>query len=559
MDHNSIGHYFIINFVVMIDNSQNAEKDVVATISIDTASIEQETKPKEMMSPRTIERMRRADFLGNGPLVKTIWKMTYPDFIAKIVSSLYSLIDSVFIGQYAGSTVEEKKNSLAGVSLASPIEMCIIVALSLIFAQGGGPLYGRYLGKKDIKTSRRIVGNTFTMDILLGIVAAIVLPLLARPLLILLGASDEAGTMTPALNYIKPLMYGDILYNFCYATNNLMRGEGAAIYSCFIMTISAGTNIVFDILFLKYVRLGTSGAALATCIGYTVASTFGLWLFLSKRAAVVLKWSDMKPDWKLIGEIVNTGLSGMVIGLSNGILSIVANQLVLAYTPYDKDDPLTTAAIAASGSISRMQYFCFIPINSIAHGVIALLAFCRGGGLYKRFVNAMKCCFVGQLIICVLLTIVCEVFAPQIATMFNSDEEFIAIFSKALRYMAALLCLSPFSCSLYPGLQAVGRGFGSAVVLMRRSCIFIVITQFIMCYFRKDYWGVFMAYPIADACSAIFATIYFFCVKKDLYGEEISVKKLTVCNKYNIPNQEEDWHHLLHQEQEAFQSVQILG
>ena len=148
-------HYFIINFVVMIDNSQNAEKDVVATISIDTASIEQETKPKEMMSPRTIERMRRADFLGNGPLVKTIWKMTYPDFIAKIVSSLYSLIDSVFIGQYAGSTVEEKKNSLAGVSLASPIEMCIIVALSLIFAQGGGPLYGRYLGKKDIKTSRR--------------------------------------------------------------------------------------------------------------------------------------------------------------------------------------------------------------------------------------------------------------------------------------------------------------------------------------------------------------------------------------------------------------------
>lgn len=80
-----------------------------------------------------------------------------------------------------------------------------------------------------------------------------------------------------------------------------------------------------------------------------------------------------------------------------------------------------------------------------------------------------------------------------------------------------------------------------------------------MCYFRKDYWGVFMAYPIADACSAIFATIYFFCVKKDLYGEEISVKKLTVCNKYNIPNQEEDWHHLLHQEQEAFQSVQILG
>lgn len=316
MDHNSIGHFFIIILVIMSDNSQNVEKDVVASVSIDTSNLGQEEKQKEAMSPRSLERMRRADFLGNGPLIPTIWKMTYPDFIAKIASSLYSIIDSVFIGQYAGSTVEEKKNSLAGVSLASPIEMCIIVALSLIFAQGGGPLYGRYLGKKDIKTSRRIVGNTFTMDILLGIIAAIVLPLLARPLLTLLGASDEAQTMEPALKYIKPLMYGDILYNFCYATNNLMRGEGAALYSCFIMTISACTNIVFDILFLKFFGLGTSGAALATCIGYTVASSFGLWLFLSKRAAVVLKWSDMKPDWKLIGEIVNTGLSGMVIGLS---------------------------------------------------------------------------------------------------------------------------------------------------------------------------------------------------------------------------------------------------
>ena len=172
-----------------------------------------------------------------------------------------------------------------------------------------------------------------------------------------------------------------------------------------------------------------------------------------------------------------------------------------------------------------MQYFCFIPINSIAHGVVALLAYCRGAKLGKRFVSAMKVCFVGQFIVCAVLTLLCEVFAPQLALMFNSDPEFVSIFSKALRYMAMFLCLSPFSCSLYPGLQAVGRGFGSAIVLMGRSCLFIILTQFIMCLILKDYWGVFKAYPIADILSALFATIYFFCVRKDLYGEEMPVQK----------------------------------
>ena len=506
------------------NTAENQQEPVVPSLSV-TIPENDEEKPKEQLSPRTIQRMKKAEFLGNGPLLSTIWKMTYPDFIAKIFSALYNIIDSMFIGQYAGTTTEEKKNALAGVSLASPIEMCVIVGLSLIFAQGGGPLYGRYLGKKDMKGAKRIVGNTFTMDILLGIVMGLVLPFLARPLLLLLGASDAAGTMTPALEYIRPLMYGDILYNFCYATNNLMRGEGSAINSCLLMVLSAVTNIIFDAILIRFVGLGTTGAVVSTCIAYFLASIYGLSFFVMKRSAVTVELSDMKPDWKMILEMVNTGLSGMVIGLSNGILSIVQNQLVIRFSPYARDSPETTAAIAAAGALARMQYFCFIPINSIAHGVVALLAYCRGAKLGKRFVSAMKVCFVGQFIVCAVLTLLCEVFAPQLALMFNSDPEFVSIFSKALRYMAMFLCLSPFSCSLYPGLQAVGRGFGSAIVLMGRSCLFIILTQFIMCLILKDYWGVFKAYPIADILSALFATIYFFCVRKDLYGEEMPVQK----------------------------------
>ena len=513
----------------MSDNSAETDKVEVTPIKLDESpKPEEEKKSEEALTPKDIERMKRADFLGNGPLGSTIWKMTYPDLIAKIISSFYNIADSVFIGQYAGSTVEEKKNSLAGVALASPIENCVIVGLSLIFAQGGGPLYGRYLGKKDFKTSGRIIGNTFLMDIILGIIAAIVLPLIARPFLILLGASEEAQTLQPGLDYIRPLMYCDILYNICFATNNLMRGEGAAMYSCTLMIISSVCNIMFDFIFLRFFNMGTMGAAIATCIAYTFSSSFGLWYFLSDRGAVSLHWKDMKPDCKLIGNIMNTGLPGMVIGLANGILTIVSNQLIIRYSP-DPTSPEATAAIAAAGNVARMQHFCFIPINSIAHGVVALLAFCRGSGLYKRFVSAMKYCFAGQMVVCLILTLVCELFAPQLAKLFNSDPEFIRIFTIGLRFMASSLCFSPFSCSLYPGLQAIGRGFGSAIVLMCRSCIFIIIVQVVLCHIRQDYWGVFYAYPIADFCSALFASCYFFFVKKDLYGEK--QQQLPVQNK----------------------------
>ncbi|CBK25461.2 uncharacterized protein [Blastocystis hominis] len=483
-------------------------------------AISEEKKKQDGLTPRTIEKMKKSEFLGNGPLVATIWKMTYPDLVAKVVSSLYTLVDSICIGQFAGDTVEERKISLAGQSFASPIEMCIMVGLSLIFAQGGGPLYGRYLGRRDEKTARRVVGNTFTMDIILGIVMAIVLPLIAEWLLVLLGASEAAGTLEPAKKYIYPLMYADILYNFCYGTNNLMRGEGAALYSCSLMLISAIINMIFDFIFLKFLGLGIQGAAFATIIAYICSSSFGLWFFLSKRSAVIVRLKDMIPDWKLVLEIMNTGLSGMVIGLSNGIMTIVSNQLVLNFSPYPRDDPLTVAAIAASGSLSRMQYFLFIPINSIAHGCVALLAYCRGAKLSKRFINALRVCFIGQLIVCIILSAGCLVFSNQLATLFNSDEEFIKIFSKGLRYMTALLFLSPFSCTLYPGLQAIGRGFGAAVVLFGRSCLFTCCAQFIMCWIRQDYWGTFMAYPFADIVAALFATIYYFCVRKEIHGEE---------------------------------------
>ena len=480
---------------------------------------EAKKEEEEIMTPTEMERMKRADFLGNGPIGPTIWKMTYPDLIAKIVGSLYNVADSIFIGQFAGSTVEEKKNSLAGVALASPVENCVLVGLSLIFAQGGGPLYGRFLGKKDKKTAGRIIGNVFFMDICLGILIATILPLFARPILLLLGASEKAKTLKPAMDYILPLMYCDILYNVCYGTNNLMRGEGAALYSCTLMIISSLCNIFFDLILLRFFNLGTRGAAIATCIAYTCSSSFGLWYFATERSAVSFQWKNLKPNWKLIGNIMNTGLPGMVIGLANGILTIVSNQLIIRYSP-DPTSPEATAAIAAAGNVARMQHFCFIPINSIAHGVLAMLSFCRGSGLYKRFVTAMKYCFVGQIIVCLILTVICECFAPQLATLFNSDPEFIRIFTIGLRFMASSLCFSPFSCTLYPGLQTIGRGFGAAVVLMCRSCIFIIIAQLLLCYFLQDYWGVFYAYPIADACSALFASCFFLFVKKDLYGQQ---------------------------------------
>ena len=484
-----------------------------------------ETKKDTPSSPKSAERMKRAEFLGNGPLVKTIWSLTYPDFIAKLVGALYNLVDSMFIGQYAGSTVEEKKLSLAGVSLAAPVEQCLLVGLSLIFAQGGGPLYGRYLGKHDEKTSRRIIGNTFAMDVLLGIVMAAVLPLICEPLLILLGASDAAGTLSPAKKYILPLMYGDILYNFCYATNNLMRGEGAALFSCTLMIISAVTNITVDFILLKLLGVGVSGAAYATLIAYTCAVSFGLWFFISKRSAVSVKCSDLVPDWKLVCEMMNVGLSGMVIGLANGVLAIASNQYIIHFTPYPRDSAETTAAIAASGSLVRMQFFMFIPVNSIAHGVVALIAYCRGAALYKRFMKALKVCFIGQFVVSLVVGILCFIFAEQLARLFNSDPDFIAIFAKGLRYMSVAVWLCPCSCTLFPGLQAIGQGVASAFVLMNRSCLSIILVQFVMCTVRKDFWGVFRAYPIAEALSAVVAIIFFFIWKKDMEGTNLPVVK----------------------------------
>lgn len=503
------------------------ETAVVVNAPADNQSTPVDKKPEEGESPVKTESDTKkeeangnssADFMAHDSIGKAMWKLTYPSLIAKVVSAMYAVCDSMFIGQLAGETQDERTLALAAVSFAMPLEQGIIHSLAMMVSNGGSTVFGQSLGEKNVQKSKRTVGNTYFMEIVVALILACVFTWLVKPLLKLVGATEAQGVLDMGAEYITTLFLGSITYCFYISSTDLLRGQGSAILSC-CASITAGLlNILGDPLYIKL--FGVCGAAVSTVIANLVSSIVGLRLMKSKKAAVRLECADLKPNWALDKHIMITGMSGLVSGFAGAFVSIISNRLVLRYSPYPPDDLHTSAIIGAWGAMSKVYFISFLPLIALAQGVLPLLAYSFGAKLHKRFMDCAKLMFIWEIGITVVLEAVILIFAPQIATIFSNEPLFIEFFVPAIRIMVAPVFLQPIVMSLFPMLQAVGKGGAAGMLLGMKTCIIILITQVLISMIMQNYWGAVYAYPVTEVLSALLALFLYQKNKKSFYGSQ---------------------------------------
>ena len=461
-----------------------------------------------------------SDFMGTESVGKVMWKLTYPSLIAKVTSALYAVCDSMFIGQLAGETSEERSLSLSAVSLAMPIEQGIVHSLAMMVSAGGSTLYGQSIGEKNSDKGKKVIGNTYFLEILMFLINAIIFSFLAKPLLRLIGASDDAGTLAPGVEYALTLLIGSICYNFYISSADLTRGQGSALFSCLLSVISAICNIIGDPIYIKVFHLGVMGAAVSTVVASGISAIVGFIFMRSKKAVLNWNFKDMLPDWKLCGKILMTGMSGLVSGFSGAFVTIVSNLLVLKYSQYPVNDPHTINVVGAWGTLGRVYFIGFMPLIALAQGVLPMLAYSSGAKLHRRFMCCAKLMMIWMFGITAVVEIVLLIFAPQIARMFSSEPLFIDFFVPALRIMVIGVILQPCVMGLFPMLQAVGKGGLAGMLLAMKTCIILLIFQFGISWLIHDYWGAVYAYPLTEVISTLIAAFVYFKNKKFFYGTQ---------------------------------------
>ncbi|KAK8798678.1 hypothetical protein WA158_007762 [Blastocystis sp. Blastoise] len=481
-----------------------------------TRTTQKDSEKNIEQSQKSNKGLERAKFLGSAPLVSTVWKLTYPDFIAKIVTASFSFADTIYISNLAGDTAEERSLALGSVTISLPIEQALQMGLALLFGSGFSSTLGRFLGAHNKNSAEQTLGNLYFLDILCGILYPLIIIPLLPYILQLLGASEEAGTLEIGRQYIMIYSLGSILTNFMIGNNNLIRAEGQSLYSASTMIVGGVFNILLDPVFIAVLSLGVNGAAICTLVGNLISVLLGFAYYASSKSVVKFHWNNLSPNCSIIKDGLSVGVSGFIMTASTSIVSIVFNRLMIHFSPYSPDSIQTTELVSVLGALSKIYYFFFMPLLSLSHGILPILAFCKGANIQQRFMNSLKVCLISAFIVSLILLIIGESCAELLAKLFSSSQTFIDTFSYSLRFMIMLSPLSSVFFSVLPALQATKQGLFAGILAFCKNCFFLILYGILFCYCRGDYWGIFYAYPVSDITNCIISIIVYF-VKRNTF------------------------------------------
>ena len=440
--------------------------------------------------------MKRIDF-ENGSVTQNIFAAALPMLVAQILNLLYNIVDRIYIARipHIGTA------ALGAVGLCFPL-VVIITAFANLFGSGGAPLFSISRGQKRNKQAVHIMNTSFTMVCFSAVVLMLIGLLFARPLLILFGASKDA--LVYAFPYMMIYLIGTLPSMIAIGMNPFINAQGYSTIGMFSVAIGAVANLLLDPFFIFALGFGVRGAAIATVISQCLSASFVLF-FLTKKAELKVRFlhkNELSESLGYAKNIISLGTAGFIMQLTNGLVSIVCNN-VLSVTGGD-------IYISVMTIVSSVRQLVETPIYAMNEGGSPILSYNYGANKKDR----VKKAFFLQFKICVIFTciswLVMMLFPQIFAGMFTSDASLVSYTPWALRiYMAGIFALG-FQVSCQQGFMALGQAKVSLVMACLRKLILLIPLIFTLPLLLSDkVFAVFLAEPVSDIIAAIVTTTVF--------------------------------------------------
>lgn len=425
----------------------------------------------------------KSEFLGEENIRKLLFKLSTPVIIGMLVQAIYNVVDTLFVGMAYGT---DSLQAIGGLSIAFPVQM-IIMAFGVVLGTGGSSIISRALGARENEKAERVLGNVFSLSLILSVLIAIPCLFYLDPILKVFGAT--AGVLPYARDYLKIIISGGIFFVFGVAVQNIVRAEGNARLAMNAMLIGGGLNILLDPLFMFGFGMGVKGAAIATVLSQAVASVWLLLYCLKGKGAVRFRSETLKPDLGIIKEIGAIGIGSFVMQASSSVMMIfVYNALAI----YGGD-----VAIAVFGVVIKINSFIFLPLMGMGFGLQPIVGFNYGAKRYDRIVEAVKLSLAVTTAFGLFGMLIIYLFTEQILGLFSTDPQYLEMGKNAVKIMVLgtpLIGLSVVTSILF---QALGKAKPAFLLSISRQLLFL-IPAVILLPRLYDLPGVWVAFPVSD-------------------------------------------------------------
>lgn len=438
------------------------------------------------------------------PIPSAILRLAIPTVFSTIISIIYNLTDTYFIG------LLDDPIQLGAISLAFPV-FTFLQAVGNMFGLGAPSYISRCLGAKKYDEVRKTSAVSIYVTVIITFVLTLLILIFMEPILSLIGTSSD--TVSPTKNYLHIIVGFAVILILQIILPALLRAEGKAKEAMIGMVIGTVVNIVLDPVMILALHMGVAGAAWATVIGNFCAVVFYVVVYLKGNTSLSIQPKDFKPSLQIFKEVIKIGLPSTVAQTLSSIMLILFNNLAVGYG---------NQVISAYGVAVKMITMEFMIIFGYVQGYVPLAGYNFGAGNVKRMINGLKFTIVTGTGICLLFLIPFTVLAPTYMGAFTTNREIIEIGTLFLHAQAWAVPIMAIQTSLMSTFQATGQAMRALVINLGRQCLFYL--PFL--YLFNHLWGmngllhVQMASDLATTIVAVLIGYPFF--KKLLHHKTIS-------------------------------------
>ena len=439
---------------------------------------------------------QKNDF-SKGSVVGNILKLALPMTLAQLINVMYNIVDRIYIGMIP----ENATLALTGLGLCLPI-ISIVTAFANLFGMGGAPLCSIERGRGNLEEAEKIMGNSFAMMVVTGIILTVLGLAFKRPMLYLFGASD--ATIPYAESYITIYLMGNLFVMVGLGMNSFINSQGFGTIGMMTVLLGAIANIILDPIFIFIFHMGVQGAALATIISQFLSAAWIVAFLTGKKTILRLKISAFRVEAKRALRIVGLGLSGFTMSLTNSSVQIMYNAM-LQKVGGDLYVGIMTV-------INSVREVISMPVTGVTNSAQPVLGFNYGAGEYKRvrggIVFMSLCC----IIYTTLIWMCVHGFPEFFIRIFNRNGDLVEAGIPAMR----IYFFGFFMMSLQFAGQAVFVGLGKSKYavffsIFRKVIIVIPLIMILPTVFHLGTDGILMAEPVSNFIggAACFGTMMF--------------------------------------------------
>ncbi len=437
----------------------------------------------------------KTERLGKEPIGRLLLAFSLPAIAGLFANALYNIVDRIFIGQNVGET------GLAAVTVAFPL-FEISIALCLLVCVGAASIASRSLGAGRKKRAELVLGNAFTLSVIIAIFICLGMASSLESALKLFGASEDI--LGPARDYMVIVLYGMPFFVISFVFNSLIRAEGSPRWAMGTLVLGTGANIFLDWLFICHLGWGIKGAAWGTTISEFLSC---LWvaIYYLKYSVLKIKYRNLKPRASLMSSILSIGITPCITSISFAVLLVLLNQRALRLGG--------DLAVSSVGIFLTLDTLFFLPALGISEAAQPIIGYNYGAGLYQRVRKAILLALGACLLVFSLSWFSTQFFAGRIVQIFCNDNlTLIHMTSRALRVGYIFLpAAAVFVVTSYT-LQSLGRAREALFIqLVRQLGICYPAVLIMPSFLGLD--GIWMAFPATDLGGSILA---FFAIRREL-------------------------------------------